>query len=233
MNTDDSPISEDPALAAIWGLADGDTSAQLIDYHFFPNASSPRLVIPKRPAAASSALLSSLRDSSTQKARIKTAALAASVRTGIGPGTQCRLPAPAVMTTIASIVGRDDLVAAIHLGPPRANRKPVLALSTPDGALIGFAKIAINELTRSLVVNEAAALDSLPSEPRLLLPRVIGHGQWKGLPVVVQSPVANVGKRTSDAAPVIKAQRAIANSVDVKKSSREHLDLVGLATSDR
>lgn len=217
------PVNDDPSLAAIWGLDEASSPGQVVDYYFFPDANHPRLIVPRTPTKASSALLASLRDSSTQMARIKTMALAASVRTGLGTGTQLSLPSPAVTTAIASIIGHDDLVAAIHVGPPRANRKPVLALSTPDGELIGFAKVAINELTQALVINEAAALDVLPTEPGLQLPRVTGIGQWRGLPVVVQSPVSDVGKRISDAAAVTRAQRAIANSVDVRNSTRQHL----------
>ncbi len=48
-----------------------------------------------------------------------------------------------------------ELTAGIHLGPPRANRKPVLQLMDPSGATVAFAKVGVNRLTRERVRHEA------------------------------------------------------------------------------
>ena len=53
------------------------------------------------------------------------------------------------------------MVVSLRIGPPRANRKPVLELLSPGGEVLGFAKVGVTGLTRELVRAEAAALDVL------------------------------------------------------------------------
>jgi len=77
----------------------------------------------------------------------------------------------------------------MYLGPARANRKPVLQLVTGSGETAGFAKVGINPLSRSLVRAERDAL-TLLSEAGLTevsIPRVLHHGEWNGLDVLVLS----------------------------------------------
>jgi hypothetical protein len=82
-----------------------------------------------------------------------------------------------------------DIAVSLHLGPARANRKPVLQLQAADGAPIGFAKIGINPLTRSLVRAEHAALVTLDRAglAQITIPRVLHYGTWRGLEVLVLS----------------------------------------------
>ena len=53
------------------------------------------------------------------------------------------------------------MLVSLHLGPARANRKPVLQLIAPDGETLGFAKLGIGPLTRRLVRAETTALSAL------------------------------------------------------------------------
>jgi hypothetical protein len=82
-----------------------------------------------------------------------------------------------------------ELSLSIHIGPARANRKPVLQLLTPDGTTVGFAKLGTGELTRALVRTETAALSALSQLPlrHLSVPRVLHAGRWNGHEVLVQS----------------------------------------------
>jgi hypothetical protein len=88
------------------------------------------------------------------------------------------------------MLGQPVLVS-VHLGAPRANRKPVLQLLTKEGETVGFAKIGINALTAGLVRAEHAALDRLHSAPlrNLSAPRVHGHDRWNDLEILVLSPL--------------------------------------------
>jgi hypothetical protein len=88
------------------------------------------------------------------------------------------------------MLGRPVLVS-VHLGAPRANRKPVLQLLTEAGETIGFAKVGINPLTASLVRAEHATLDRLHATglTQLHAPRVLGQDRWNDLEILVLSPL--------------------------------------------
>ena len=62
------------------------------------------------------------------------------------------------------MLGRPALLS-IHIGPARANRKPVLQLLGAGGEALGYAKLGVDPLTRALVDAEAAALVRLSTVP--------------------------------------------------------------------
>jgi len=82
-----------------------------------------------------------------------------------------------------------DVRLSVHIGPARANRKPVLQLLTPDGETIAFAKLGTSPLTRTLVRAEADALAAIAtaSLSTLSVPSVLHAGQWGEHEVLVQS----------------------------------------------
>jgi len=94
---------------------------------------------------------------------------------------------------LATIFG-STAVFAFGVGPPRANRKPVLHALTPGGRTLGFVKLGTNDVTRALVRAEAEALRMLASggrEPATFrTPAVVHHGQWRGLEVLVLEDLA-------------------------------------------
>ena len=112
-----------------------------------------------------------------------------------------------------------DLVVSFHLGPPRANRKPVLQLLTPRGEPVGFAKVGATELTRRLVDAEQAALRSLAAAglSTVEVPRVLHHEAYGDVAVLVQSalPVWE-GDRTVDPAVRTAAMREVAGHAGVR-----------------
>jgi hypothetical protein len=77
---------------------------------------------------------------------------------------------------------------SVHIGPARANRKPVLQLLAPDGETVGFAKLGTNALTRRLVRAEASALTTLRHArlSTVVAPRILHVGRWQGHEVLVQ-----------------------------------------------
>ncbi|MFD0803197.1 phosphotransferase, partial [Streptomonospora algeriensis] len=89
------------------------------------------------------------------------------------------------------------VVIAVHVGPPRANRKPVLLLLTPGGRTVGYAKLGVNELTSRLVRAETRALERLAEArlPEITVPRLLHEGEWNSRPLLVQDALP-VGART-------------------------------------
>jgi hypothetical protein len=81
------------------------------------------------------------------------------------------------------------VVLALHIGPARANRKPVLQVLGMAGEPLGFAKIGADPLTARLVADEAGALRALAGRtPRgVQVPAVLHHGRWNGAEVLIQS----------------------------------------------
>jgi hypothetical protein len=92
---------------------------------------------------------------------------------------------------LAAALGRDDLQVAVYLGIPRPNRKPVLQVMDRRGALVAYAKVGWNDLTRSLVRTEASALEALEAEPAttFIAPRLLHAGSLPGREVLAMTPL--------------------------------------------
>ncbi|MEE3918975.1 hypothetical protein V2I01_12700 [Micromonospora sp. BRA006-A] len=88
---------------------------------------------------------------------------------------------------LTEVLGEPALVS-LHIGPARANRKPVLQLLAPDGRALGYAKLGVDPLTRALVHAEADALRRLAEVPLgpVVLAGVRHHGDWHGHALLVQ-----------------------------------------------
>jgi len=112
------------------------------------------------------------------------------------PGTVITLPEPALLPYLRAQLDEPDLMAAVTVGPPRRNRKPVLQLLRSTGETIGFAKIGWSPLTRSLVDNEGAVLQHVSDHrlsgertPLISIPSVLLDADWGPHRVVVTSPI--------------------------------------------
>jgi hypothetical protein len=79
----------------------------------------------------------------------------------------------------------------LPLGPPRANRKPVLQVTDDTGNVLAYAKVGHNDLTRELVQREAEALRRLEAAEldQVRTPRVLGLVDWQALSVLVLEPL--------------------------------------------
>jgi hypothetical protein len=94
---------------------------------------------------------------------------------------------------VAEIFERDDLTVAVHVGPPRPNRKPLVRVLSHDGAFVGYVKIGWNTLTRGLVRNEARILaeidGSRSSLTALEVPRIVYAGKWRQFELLALTPL--------------------------------------------
>ena len=168
------------------------------DYLAVPNADDPRFLLP-RDRHAAVAVLRHFRSGGTRAARYRIAALRSTIRVtggwplsrnrvavfGAGPGTR-----DTIETHLREILGR-EISLGIQLGPPRANRKPILQVLDGDGRPLAFGKLGINPLTRRLVRTEAAALREITELdlPGIRVPRLVHEGEWHGSALLLTTPL--------------------------------------------
>lgn len=169
-----------------------------------PRAASPRLLVPLGSARAAAAALSRNHDATSRKSRLVKAGLGAGLRLGlaqrllpdrvqvaVAEGIAGELRRSLLTEELREVFGRRDLHVAVILGTPRPNRKPVLQVLSRDGEVLGYVKAAWNDLTRSLVRNEAGVLAELGRRPpgSFTAPRLLHHGPWGGLELLAASPL--------------------------------------------
>ena len=215
------------ALGQLWDadvLGSGhDHDSSKSSFLLLPSVEHPRLVVPNRPHRAAGVILNALRDKSSFGARARTIAVRAALASGVHA---VRLPDPGILAVAIEHLPEAEYVYGVHLGPPRANRKPVLVLATAQGELVAFVKWGIDPLTDRLVRNEAVALEFVVGLPSVRVPRLLAVGEHESHPYVIQTPVPTQGPTLGDAAAVVAAQVEVA-SVDLASiDHREALEAV-------
>ena len=173
---------------------DGTAGAPITDYYVVPDARRPRLLVPSASRKVAVAAVRRYAEPQSRAARLKRDAVVAALRTGVSSlvlRDRVRVTGPvgeSIDGHLRQALGR-DLAVSIHIGPARANRKPVLQLLDPGGDTFGFGKLGTGPLTRRLVRDETDALIALGKSglSELTVPRVLHSGQWRGLQVLVQS----------------------------------------------
>ena len=186
------------AVAALWPDAEvGDEAGAgaVRELVFLPSADRPRLLLPAGvPAAAASALRRYSHDLGP-RARATRALTATAVRAGRADrALRDRLyvtgAGESIEDRLGELLGR-PVVVSVGLGSARANRKPILHVLTPRGEPVAFVKVGDTEMARELIAGEAAALARLAerSFQRLRVPRVLHHGEWRGMTLLVLTPL--------------------------------------------
>ena len=162
-------------------------------YVVVPSAARPRLLVPAGAARAAAGAIQHSTEAVGAKARLRRRVLAAAFRTGLGGlALRDRLLVDNATTGLdaylAGVLGRPALLS-LHIGPARANRKPVVQLLGARGEPLGFAKLGVDPLTRALVDAEAAALGRLAGLELgpVRVADVLHHGEWNGHALLVQS----------------------------------------------
>ncbi|WP_020576109.1 phosphotransferase [Actinopolymorpha alba] len=185
--------------------------AVLREFLILPHPRQPRLALPTHtPAVAAEALRRYSQGLSFVERAVRSV-LSACVRQPAGTQLLARMmpyrlrvtvPHGAAVDSLETHLGRilgEDVVVSIGVGPPRANRKPVLQVLTPDGTTLAFVKVGTSPSTTALVRGESEALrdywsatsatSETPAASRLKVPRVLHHGRWRDLEILVLSPV--------------------------------------------
>ena len=171
-----------------------------------PGEARAALLLPRRPRRAAAGALRHYKASASPRRRLLFGGLALAARIGLAEVLPERIiievgqrSADSDIAGYLAAVLHQDTVVSLRIGPPRANRKPVLELLTTDGRLLGYAKVGVTGLTRDLVRAEAAALARLGTTPlaRLAVPPLLHHGQWRGHEVLVQGGLSGSGPARS------------------------------------
>ncbi len=168
------------------------------EFVLVPNAAQPRLLVPGRPRAVAAAAVRRYTSPSTRTARARLRVLSVLMATGCGQrllrdracvyaDSSTEAPLDTIETYLREVLDTDVHIS-MHIGPARANRKPILQVLGPGGETVAFVKVGINELTRRLVRDEAASLAFLAGAGLEILevPSLLHHGQWRGNEVLVQ-----------------------------------------------
>lgn len=174
-----------------------------------PSVRRARLLVPatQRKVAASAVRRYSVHDD--VRARLSTAVLSAGLRSGLlQPLIRRRSWLPGGTSEPGSITAHlrgivsPDCQVAVYVGLPRGNRKPVLLVLEPDGALSAVAKLGVSDLSGRLITNESAALAKLAASPlrHVTVPRAMFAGEWAGSPLLVQSALPEFGPPPPDLA---------------------------------
>lgn len=200
-------------------------------YAVLPSASDPRFLLPADPRLARAALRA--RTTPTHRTeRLRNELLGLGLRWG-GRRLIVRdyvVPdGSSVIDHVADVLGV-PLSAAVHLGPPRSNRKPVLTLLGADGEVVAYAKIGVNELTSSLVRHEGDALELLARGPLtgVRMPKVLNRSVWHGLDVLVLEALelSSSGPLPAESLVVASGAIAAATGTDVRPVARVVDDLL-------
>lgn len=200
--------SDGDVLDALWRSDPRtDPATHTRRFRAFPSTEDPRLLIPTRPHRAAAAALEALRDRRSLKARAKTQLARAAIAVGHG---NIELPDPEILEAVLRHLPEANYTYGVHLGPPRANRKPVFALVTTSGLLAAFAKCGVDDLTNRLVRSESEALSHLAGLASVTVPRHLGAGEIGGHAYLVQSPVPTSGIGPADSPAVVAAQVEVA-----------------------
>ncbi|MCU7730256.1 hypothetical protein ODJ79_41620 [Actinoplanes sp. KI2] len=173
---------------------DGSPGTPIAEYLVVPDARRPRLLVPSASRRVAAAAVRRYAEPQSRAARLKRDAVVAAVRTGASAvllRDRVRVTGPfssSIDGHLSEQLGR-ELSVSVHIGPARANRKPVLQLIDADGETFGFGKLGTGPLTCRLIRAETAALNALGASglTRLAVPRVLHAGEWRGLEVLIQS----------------------------------------------
>jgi Phosphotransferase enzyme family len=170
------------------------TGTPVASYVVVPDARRPRLLVPARSRRIAAAAVRRYGEPQSRVGKLKRDAVVTALRSGAsGMLLRDRIRVYGdVADTVDGYLRRElggDLSVSIHIGPARANRKPVLQIIAPDGHTAGFAKLGTGPLTRRLVRAETAALNALSHAvlKSVTVPSVAHSGQWNGHQILVQS----------------------------------------------
>jgi hypothetical protein len=123
----------------------------------------------------------------------------------VGPPANRRGEGEVIEDHVQEVLGR-EVLTSIFFQTGRPQKKPVLQLFTPAGAVAGYAKVGWNDVTRRLVVREADALEhvlqQLRTTPVFGVAEVLYRGRWQGRELVIVAALPGLSTRLIDQLPI-------------------------------
>jgi hypothetical protein len=213
-------------LAVLYPGVVGHDVEDATEYLVVPHARRPRLLVPAAHPRLAAAAVRRYAEPQSRMAKLKRDAVVAALRTGASSvllRDRLRVTGgpDAIDAYLRGVLGT-ELHLSVHIGPARANRKPVLQLLAPDGQTFAFAKLGTAPLTRTLVKSEATALTAVTNAglTGLSAPRLLHIGQWGEHDVLVQSALPVWEPRVPLTAPrLAAAMREVAGCCGTRRST--------------
>jgi hypothetical protein len=179
----------------------------LREYLLIPDAKRPRLTPPARAPRAAAAIVRRRFGTGGPFGRTAVSAAATLLRSGLADRLardRLRITGPTAVRgeDIESALGDildTSVVIGLHVGTARVNRKPVLHAVDEDGTTLAFVKVGHTDEARALVRREAEMLRRLASHTfaSIDVPDVITLAHWRGLDLLVLSPLLGRPVRAS------------------------------------
>jgi hypothetical protein len=162
-----------------------------------PSCLNPRLVVPLEHTSAALRAFDT-HDSSSPR-RIWQRALPLAIGRHVQSWFADRLSLPAgslagLEALVAASTGEENPRFAICVPASADAARFTMQVMRPDGATLGHIKFPLHEAGSGRISHEAAVLTALRRFPVLWphIPRVLFAGQWKGRPILFQSPAEGV-----------------------------------------
>lgn len=194
-----------------------------------PNTAGARMIVPAGPRRALTAAMRRPGSGGRTSARMRRLAFGALAGSGLaGMSWPSRLHvageagADSLERWLERRLGLDSCRLAVRLGRPRANRKPVVQVLDPAGAVRAYVKIGHNALSTSLVATEAGVLAHLERAGLrgVRVPRVLAHDEWNGLRLLALEPLPVSGSAADPQAVRDAAEQVAASSDRVPRRWR-------------
>lgn len=173
---------------------DAPAGTEVLELAAVPSAASARLLVPIGRRVTAAAL-----------ARYSAALTPRDVAQRLAVGTISSIAGPVLLRDRVRVTspGRDHLAAVVGevvgqpvqlslgIGTARANRKPVLGAFDISGRPVAFVKVGDTDVSTVHVAAEAASLDELGRHRFSVIvpPALLGRREWRGMEVVVMSPL--------------------------------------------
>ncbi len=177
-----------------------------------PDGRDPELLVPLASDRAAGAVSRRFWDGMSPGRRARQWLGEAALRTGlarrawpgrvalVGAASDLADPDRSLLAHLAEVLGQPHLLAAVTARPAHYNAKPVLQLFSPEGRLIAFAKVSVDDVSEGYVRTEADWLErAAGAAAPLRAPRLLATPRWQGRPVAVLEPLAlpRVPRRTA------------------------------------
>lgn len=185
-----------------------------------PSAARPTRLVPDNRSGATAQALMGAAAKAGLFGQLGRTAISGGVRAGLlrftptGVAIVEEAGAPSLIGHLSAVFD-EPLTTSIHLGPPRANRKPVMRVVNSAGRTVAFVKVGINPLTRALVSGEGKALTRIAAVPlkAVKVPQVLHEETWSNLRILCLSPLDTATKRPAPRAVVQSAMVEISEAL--------------------
>lgn len=184
---------------------DGRAPGPTWSYLAVPSAATPRLLLRADRRGLGVAAARRQLSGRSRRAVVRRSALVLLLGSGAARLDRSRIVTVALsgasdtlLARVGAAVGTDVELAGVSLGPPRANRKPVLQVTDRRGDVVAWVKVGHDDLTGLLVATERVALGEVAGQlaGRVHVPRVLAGGRWQDAEVLVMAPLPTAAKGT-------------------------------------